>query len=96
MPTNRLPTAIQTRLGYDMYVDVLRTLSEGGKRKVTDKKIAVEFNKRVDAKLETVSTAAERKVILEGIGFVTETNVKRHRERLAARMVRDTAQQIRA
>jgi len=45
----KIASGIQTRKGLDLYLDILRGLSDNNTHKATDRQVAVEWNKRVTA-----------------------------------------------
>ena len=79
-------SSIQTRAGYELYIDIIKALCNNNKRKVPVIEIAAEWNRRVREKLEQATTVAQTKKIRQELGLVGAKQVKDHGDRIDMRM----------
>ena len=82
----KIASGIQTRKGLDLYLEILRGLSDNNTHKATDRQVAVEWNRRVSAMCEAATGDKARAQIRLEYGFVSEKNVKKHTDRLGVRV----------
>ena len=82
----KIASGIQTRKGLDLYLEILRGLSDNNTHKATDRQVAVEWNRRVSAMCEAAGGDKARAQVRLDYGFVSEKNVKKHTDRLGVRV----------
>ena len=76
-------SGIRTEAGYSLYLEILADLKGGSaKKRVSNKAIATEWNKRARAKLTAAGEGrAKLKEIKEEYGFPTAANARAHESR---------------
>jgi len=79
-------SAIRTRKGIELYVDVVENLSGDNMRKVSARKIAVEWNSRIAAKISEAETEGDKQQIRLEYGFIGEKEAKSHTDRVKLRV----------
>jgi hypothetical protein len=79
-------SAIRTRKGIELYVDVVENLSGDNMRKVSARKIAVEWNARIAAMTAQAKTEDDKRQIQLEYGFIGEKEAKSHTDRLNLRV----------
>ena len=79
-------SAIRTRKGIELYVDVVENLSGDNMRKVSARKIAVEWNARIAAMIAQAETQDDKQQIQLEYGFIGEKEAKSHTDRLNLRV----------
>ena len=82
-------SGIQTRKGYDLYLQIVRDLSKGNQQKVSAKATAIEWNVRVSQMLSNAEAqgppeAAEQ--IRCEFGYIGTKDAQRHADRLTLRV----------
>ena len=79
-------TGIQTRKGMELYLDLLKQLSDTNTHKVSERQMSIAWNKHVTDLLGRTDDEKQKERIRLEYGYIGEKDAKRHAERLDIRI----------